>query len=355
MRYLLLLTSVLLALTPGCGILRRGGGNSSNGAPGTETQGSPEDSRLKIEGNVVDGIAATVNGRVITKSEVRSQVNTLRFMVLQREKNPAEIRRQMEKIDREALSDLVDREIILAEFEKKGGAMRPQIVEADINRIIRENFKGDRKAFLAELRRSRVTLRKFKEIRSKMLIVQFMQGSVTGPRIPATPAEVREYYKKHIADFREEGNIHLRTITIPKYDPRSPTTENKAYIASQRGLADSILKRLKNGENFQALARQYSKDSAASKGGDRGIISRETLRKDLSQVAFALKEKEISEVLEDARNLYILYVEEKQYKRTAPLEEVRIVIERRVAQERRAALVDRWLARLRRKAVIKYY
>jgi parvulin-like peptidyl-prolyl isomerase len=301
--------------------------------------------------DVTDGIAATVNGRVITRGEAREAVAARRFLIARQEKNPAERRRLLQEAEREGLEDLIDRELILSEFEKKGGSMREHYVDAEVNRFIRENYNNDRKAFLKELREAGVTLRKFRETREQQLIVSYMQADTVRNTPPPTPSEVNAYYQRNVADYREEGQVRLRTITIPK----SPPGDLTASESSQRALAADILRRIRAGSDFSEMARQYSADSVAKDGGDRGYIGRDTLRQDLTDVAFSLKTGEVSDILEDSRNYYILYVEDRRYGRTAPLSEVRDEVERRVQQEQQKKLVDAWLDRLRRRAVIRYY
>ncbi|MCR5374709.1 MAG: peptidyl-prolyl cis-trans isomerase, partial [Lachnospiraceae bacterium] len=46
--------------------------------------------------------------------------------------------------------------------------------------------------------------------------------------------------------------------------------------------------RLKNGESFQSLARQYSTDDLAQKGGDAGWVSRAQLPDEITQIVFSL-------------------------------------------------------------------
>ncbi len=300
---------------------------------------------------VTDGIAATVNGRVITRGEAREAVAARRFLIVRQERNPAQRRRLLEEAEREGLEDLLNRELILSEFEKKGGSMKSHYVDAEVNRFIRENYNNDRKAFLKELREAGVTLRKFRETREQQLIVSYMQSDAVRNAPPPTPSEVNAFYQRNMADYREEGQVRLRTITVPK----SPPGDFVSTEASQRALASDILRRIRGGSAFAEMARQYSSDSVAGDGGDRGFIGRDTLRQDLTDVAFSLKTGEVSDILEDPRNYYILFVEDRRYGRTAPLSEVREEIERRVMQERQKKLVDAWLDRIRRRAVIRYY
>ena len=141
-----------------------------------------------------NGIAAVVNGTVITLSEVRESVKAQEQIYLMEFRNdPMALNKAMEELKERAVDSLIDRELILAEFRKIGGTIRPQYIDDEIDNIVRENFGGDRTAFVTELARAGMTLKKFREEREKMLIVQIMRGRYTADEGPPTPLEVREY------------------------------------------------------------------------------------------------------------------------------------------------------------------
>ena len=301
-----------------------------------------------------DGIAATVNGRVITKSEVREAVMLQRFAISQKVRDPKERQRQMRNIEEKGLDVLIERELTLSEYDKLGGPVQPQHIDSQVNHIIRVRFGGDRDQFIQALRESGITMRKFREDQAKAIKVIRMKAAITrGKTRPPSPREVNDYYKKNIADYREEGTLRVRTINLRKRSMKDPLATPKTQFAR----AQDILRKLKRGEDFAALARQYSEDSVASKGGDRGQIAREssTLNRVLTNVAFQMKAGEVSEIIESQTGFYIVKVDSRQYGRTAPLNEVRDEIENILQSEQRQDLVDAWVATQKKRAMIKRY
>src|SRR5207249_303319 len=129
--------------------------------------------RLRAQ-EVIDGMAAVVNGEVITFSQVRE-------LVAQKEKVLRETLSGQELVDKiketrlAALNDLVDRQLILQEFKKSGYSIPEYVVDEHIQRIIREEFGGDRSAFLRTLAAQGYTLAKFKELERDKIIVQAMR------------------------------------------------------------------------------------------------------------------------------------------------------------------------------------
>jgi parvulin-like peptidyl-prolyl isomerase len=79
-----------------------------------------------------------------------------------------------------------------------------------------------------------------------------------------------------------------------------------------RRKAEEVLRRAKAGEDFAALARQYSEDTTSADGGDLGWFGRGTMVKPFEDAAFALKEGEISGLVETQFGLHIIKVEERR-------------------------------------------
>ncbi len=84
----------------------------------------------------------------------------------------------------------------------------------------------------------------------------------------------------------------------------SPNQED----AEQLALANRVLRQLKSGAGFEELARRYSEDENATRGGDMGFFPRGVQDKDFDKVAFNLKQGEISEVLKTAFGYHIIKV-----------------------------------------------
>ena len=296
-----------------------------------------------------NGIAAVVNGSIITKSEVRDAVNAQEQMLrLQYQNDPAGLQKELVNLRATALDSLIDRELVLAEFKRMGAAIKSQWVDDDINSIVRESFKGDREAFVKELASTGMTLKKFRELREKMMIVQAMRGRQAAEQPPATPAEVEAFYKKNVAQWRSGDMIKISTITIAKFSGEAGVTPE-----SQKKLAREIRTKLLKGADFATTAKTYSQDSHAEDGGAWDWMARDQMKPSIANVAFNLKTGGLSEVIDDEAAYIIIACDAVKYGNSKPMSEVRDEIERAVAAEKSKAILDRWMEGLRKRAVIK--
>ena len=313
----------------------------------------PQSLRTKASrnSNYGDGISATVNGKVITRSEVRDAIVREKFLMQQQVLTPADRKSRERKLETEGLDALIERELILAEYDKRGVPVKTQHVDDQVNFRIRQQFGGDRDKFVSALRESGITMRKFREDQVKTIKVLRMKHAIAQDKTrPPSPKEVQGYYKKNINDYRDdEGTLRMRTLTIPKrVDPRY---DPLATPEGQLVRVQAIQKRLKRGASFAEEARKYSQDSAASKGGDRGIINKETLQPLLTINAFNLDAGETSEIIEDGRNYYILKVDSRQYGKAKPLSEVREDVENNILADQKQQVIDKWVKKLRSRAL----
>ncbi|MCA1632871.1 MAG: peptidylprolyl isomerase [Acidobacteria bacterium] len=105
------------------------------------------------------------------------------------------------------------------------------------------------------------------------------------PRFKATEAEVGAYISSH-----------------PEFDTR----ESRAKI-------EALLKRARAGEDFAALAREFSTDPGSREsGGDLGWFGRGVMVKAFEDAAFKLKVGEVSEVFESPFGFHIVKLEERR-------------------------------------------
>jgi len=299
------------------------------------------------EPEVVDGIAAVVNGDVITYSQVRDLVAP-REKLLRSQFRGEELIKKVKEIREAALKDLIDRQLILQAFKTEQFQIPDHFVDQHMHEIIQEDFGGDRNTFIKTLEAQNYTLGEFKKMETERMIVQAMRGKNVKKKQVVSPVKIDEYYKQHRDEFTAKQEIKLRLIMIPAHasDGTGP---------AQKAMAEEILGKLANGAEFERIAQIYSEDSSRDLGGDWGWIERKTLAPPLERVAFNLPVGKISNITEYSGNYYILKVEDKRGGTTRSLAEVRGEIEKKLIQQEAQDLQERWIASLRSKAFIRTF
>ena len=306
---------------------------------------------LQATEEVINGIAAVVNGDVVTFSQVRE-------LVAAREKSAAEIyqgeelQKRIQEMRRQAIQDLIDRSLILQEFKKKEFNIPTYIVDDSIQRIIRQEFGGDRTAFIKTLQAQGYTMARFRETEREKIVVQAMRQSKTSENVIVSPVKIREYYEKHSAGYTSPEQVKLRMIVL-KEGGASPDAASSGPSVGKKEMASEIREKLAGGAEFDRLAQMYSEDSTNESGGDWGWVERKTLNEELAKVAFSLKPNEISQVIPLDNAYYVLMVEAKKPAVTKPLSDVRDEIVQALVQEEKIKGQERWLKDLRQKAYIK--
>ena len=299
------------------------------------------------EPQVVDGIAAIVNGDVITYSQVRS-LSMPREKVLRAQFRGDELVNKIKEIRMAALQDLIDRQLIIQAFKKESYQIPDHYVDQRVRDIIRETIGGDRNTFIKTLEAQNYTLGEFKKMETERMIVQAMRSKNVKTQAIASPTKIDEYYKTHRDEFTAKEQIKLRLIMIPK-------REESGNAGVQKSMAEEILGKLAGGADFGGMAQIYSEDSSRDHGGDWGWIERKTLAAPLEKVAFNLPAGRISRIVEFNNNYYILKVEEKRGGTTKSLADARAEIEKKLIQLEAQHLQERWLASLRSKAYLRTF
>ena len=136
-----------------------------------------------------------------------------------------------------------------------------------------------KKGMAAGLDKDRGTQLQIQLQQSKALAELYIKD--VSDKFKPTDQDIEQYYAQH-----------------PELDPK---------VARQK--AEDILKRVRAGEDFAALAKQYSDDPGSKdKGGDLGWFGRGQMVKQFEDAAFALKDNQISDIVESPYGFHIIQV-----------------------------------------------
>ncbi len=309
------------------------------------------------QGGVVNRIAATVNGRPITSSEVRARLAPYfrELMMLYPRQGPR-FNSELVAAKKSVLNDLIERELVLSDFETKGFMIKEDQVEDEINRRILMQFKGDRSQFLNSLRQSGMNYSEYRESVKKEITVSAMRGMRYERGIPPTPDEIAEEYKATSSEYRDimKDRISYSKIFIPAMDPENPMVTPE----EQYKLAVKLRSDIEKGSiSFAKAARTYSRDAHAEDGGVWPTMRRDDLAVEFANVVFAAQPGQLVGPLLDPAGFTIVKVRSKNLAEAPELSspEVKQKVDDAVRRKKSERRYRQWVDRLRDKAVIRTF
>jgi len=295
-----------------------------------------------------NGIVAVAEDKIITVADVMHEIGPLLPQLKETAKNEKDYYEQLERLQDNAIQDLIDRVLIIKEFRKDEKRHIPEsYVDNEVQNDLDERFEGDRSKFLAYLRSQGKTQRDYRKDKEEEIIYGYMRQQQRKSQSVVSPVKIETFYNENKDRFYREDEVHLRMIQLTRTD-----TDTDETLKEQATL---IMTRLKNGEKFDDLAKEYSRGANRSKGGDWGWMQRSSFRPEFADAAFNLKKGEASTPIVLPEGCYILFADDRHYAGIQPLDEVRDQIERILVTQMTQASQERWLERLRRNGYVKHY
>jgi peptidyl-prolyl cis-trans isomerase SurA len=313
--------------------------------------------RADVQAQIIDGVAAVVNDKVITFSEVKRLVDPTEAQ-LREMHNGLELMEKVKEARLTTLKALVERELIIQDFDKQGFFIPENVIEDQLQHVIKTQYGGDRNALIRTLQANGVPLANFKQELRDQMIVQAMRGKNVASAVIVSPFKIEQYYQDNIKQFTRQPEVKLKLLFLRRALFKEARTDEKGSteeVEPQFALIQELHRKIETGVDFSELARTYSEGAQREKGGDWGWVAANALREDLSKVAFNLKPGQLSEIISTEDGYYLLMVEDKRGKSVIPLNEVRDQIEQTLLQEERAHLQQEWIDGLRSRAFIKMF
>jgi len=289
-----------------------------------------------------DSILAVVGEKVITAYEVM-QASAREEARLSRELTVQQRTEEVVAIRRRILSNMIDHELVWLEFQALKARVPESVLQERLNQAIIAQAGGDRAKFEEMLYREQMTMQDFKERMTKNLAVDMLLYDRVNRGITISLPKIQQYYESHSADFNQIAKYRLEVILLKKngrYQDRLPAT------------VAEIQDKLKAGNSFAELAKEYSEGANAEQGGDQGWLT--DMNEKLKQLVETLKPGEVAtEALDLGSSLYLVRLAEFSPGTNTLTKEVEETIRNILHDEEESQRYEKFLRELRLKYPFK--
>jgi peptidyl-prolyl cis-trans isomerase SurA len=311
-------------------------------APVPQTPSLPTPSPITPNATVVEYPIVRVNDQIIDSSDYERARQQLIEEARQSNASPVEV----EQREKDLLRDMIDQQLLLS----RGKELEVNADAEVIRRLddIRKQNKFDTMEDLEKaVRQSGVSYEDFKSNIKNGIITQEVVRDEVGRKLTLTAKQEQAYYEAHKQDFAQPEQIRLSEILIPT--PDDPTD---AQIAQAQAKAADVVAKLKAGDKFEDLAKQYSGGQTADKGGDLGQFKRGAMAKVLEDQTFSLQSGESTAPIRTKQGFVVLKVTEHTPAGVQPLSAVDAQVQGAIYEQAIQPKLREYLTDLREKAYI---
>ena len=213
-----------------------------------------------------------------------------------------------DKIKQEVISYMIDNEVVYQQAQKEKIKVTDDEVNQKYSQI--EKMLDTNQEYKKLLDDAGVDEDYLKETIKKDLAVQKYRENYEQD-LKVTDKEVEKYYKEHKDEFKEES-VEAYHILVSTLDDNNKTVDDskKEELKSK---AESLLKEIKNGGDFEKIAKENSDDkSSGKKGGYLGYFTKDSKNAQFTKEAFKLEKGQFSNVFETPFGYEIVKVTNKK-------------------------------------------
>jgi foldase protein PrsA len=310
MRYLptTFLVAALAAVLAGCG----GGGGSGGSVPG-------------------DAVAK-VGSASITQKQFNDLIEQAkRSYKTNKKKFPPAGSTEYQNLKNQAVQYLVQRVEFSQEADKLGVTVSDKDIAARLAQIKKQYFGGSESRYTKQLKQQGLSDTQVRDDVKAQLVQEKIFKKVTG-NVKVSDAAAKAYYDQHQSQYGV------------------PQQRDVAHIlVKTKALADKLYDRIKAGEDFSKLAKQYSQDPGSKKVGGKLTISKGQTVGPFDQTAFLLGTGQISRPVKTTFGYHIIKAlgPIKQAK-TTPFSKVKASIKQQLLQQKRNEAMTNWSNKLKK-------
>ncbi|PLR83039.1 foldase [Bacillus canaveralius] len=200
---------------------------------------------------------------------------------------------------KQALDSLISNKIVALEAKKQKITVSDKEKEAELKTLM--DSYGGKEAFNEQLKMSGISKASIEEEIDMYLLTR----KLLKDKIAISEEEMQTYFDENKAQFAEEEQVKARHILV-----------------EDQKTAEEVKAKLNAGEDFVALAKEFSTDETnAESGGDLGYFARGDMVPEFEEAAFSLDVDAISEPVKTEHGFHLIQVLDKKAAKEASLED----------------------------------
>ena len=307
-------------------------------------EAAPGNSDIRQTPDRLNAVLATVNGEPVSLGDVLPLTQAREYQAAAAYSGD-KLAEEVYNLRLAAVDELIDNKLILADYASKPFEISERDIESAMDDASSRMGARSRRELSRKLRESGSSLAEFRRKIREQLIIHVMLYREYNASNFITPADLRRYYDEHEKDFSRPDRLELAMLQLP----------------AERNDADKVSKSISEAlaadpEAFAEMVRLHSSGPGRSDGGKLGGIERRRLRREFAD---AIGETPVAGriygPLKTGDGIFWLRVLEYRPAEKVPFESAAPEIRRRLEAELRRECRERYCARLRKSAIVRYF
>ncbi|MFH1646021.1 MAG: peptidylprolyl isomerase [Candidatus Omnitrophota bacterium] len=290
---------------------------------------------------VVDSIVAIVNDDIITSSELRQSM--LPFVADYKVRYGDEFPEKLDEAREDALNRLIEEKLILQEAKNRAIEVDEAEIESRLDMV--KSRAPSEEEFNQMLDSSGLTVAKLKERYQEQIMMKHLVNQVVATGVRISPTVIAAYYYGHREDFELPRKVNFGVLLLKPLSSRGMDQTER--------LAERLLARIRAGESFEYVVKQYSQGPNKENGGEMGYVREDGLLDEIKAVIDDMQPGDISPLVKTSTGFHIIKLIDIQESEIKSLEDVSDAIRERLFQRDAELVLREFVNKLREDAYIE--
>ncbi len=293
-----------------------------------------------------ENVTARVNGREISRENFERQVSIRKQQLISQGQLLDE--KGMRTVQDDVLEMLIDSELLFQESQNKGFKVSEEELNEQIE-MVRSQFSTEEE-FQSALERMNYSESSFRsDIEQRMAVQDYVESEIA-QSVTVSEEESIQYYDDHPEYFSQPEQVRASHILIVVKDWSELTQREEALRKIK-----AIQQKLDDGEDFGALAREFSDGPSSEQSGDLGFFGRGQMVKPFEDAAFDLQPGEMSGVVETTYGFHLILCTDRREEVKIPYKYMKERIDNYLKQTKVIDEVEVLLEKMRADATIEIF